>query len=151
MLRNYGHACFLFVPITCMPQKKMGIFCSYSRSYPAQPRTSVVSKPEQNLVLLVRDPGTPHVQSVPELTGHFSTGRCPLSLTPFSAGPDPLYCRFRSFLQIGRVSQDVFQNCKTGNFIWPKRVCSFGDDIIITVCIKSRTNQCKINTVPHMK
>ena len=104
------------------------IFSCYSRSYPAQPRTSVVSKPEQNLVLLVRDPGTPHVQSVPELTGHFSTGRCPLSLTPFSAGPDLLYCRFRSFLQIGRVSQDVFQNCKTGNFIWPKRVCSFGDD-----------------------
>ena len=57
------------------------IFSCYSRSYPAQPRTSVVSKPEQNLVLLVRDPGTPHVQSVPELTGHFSTGRCPLSLT----------------------------------------------------------------------
>ena len=58
------------------------IFSCYSRSYPAQPRTSVVIKPEQNLVLLVRDPGTPHVQSVPELTGHFGTGRCPLSLTP---------------------------------------------------------------------
>ena len=98
------------------------IFSCYSRSYPAQPRTSVVSKPEQNLVLLVRDPGTPHVQSVPELTGHFSTGRCPLSLTPFSAGPDPLYCiiimvfitGFRSFLRSW--------TCFTGNLIGPKRV-----------------------------
>jgi len=116
------------------------IFSCYSRSNPAQPRTSVVSKPEQNLVLLVRDPGTPHVQSVPELTGHFRTGDVrafsngesnPILGWPstastmmmmiiiimvFMQGSD-LFCELDVFHKIG----------KKGNFIWPKRVCSFGD------------------------
>ena len=115
------------------------IFSCYSRSYPAQPRTSVVSKPEQNLVLLVRDPGTPHVHSVPELTGHFRTGRCALSLTPFSAGPSTASTMMMIIIIIMVFMQgsdlfceldvcNVFHKIgKKGNFIWPKRVCSFGD------------------------